>query len=220
MRIRCAGFGPSVSPTIRDSGSQRALDGDRGRDRPPPAAWIWRKSVAPRWTVAVIDTGITQHPSSRAASFLATRLHQRSRLGQRWQWTRQPCIDPGDNTGDVGECGDGAPGESSSWHGTFVSGLIAANTGQRRTALPAWLETRGSQAGVSARPLWRTFDDVAAATLWGSGRAGVAGAPLEPESGAGDQPEPRGPVVLPAGGSDAINVALAQGSRGHTLPGQ
>ncbi len=35
--------------------------------------------------------------------------------------------DPGDGTSD-GECGDGVPGEPSSWHGTFVSGIIAANS--------------------------------------------------------------------------------------------
>ncbi|TMH54585.1 MAG: peptidase S8, partial [Betaproteobacteria bacterium] len=35
--------------------------------------------------------------------------------------------DPGDATGD-NECGDGIPGEPSFFHGTFVSGIIAAGT--------------------------------------------------------------------------------------------
>ena len=95
------------------------------------------------------------------------RLHQRPQNSERWQRAQRGRSDAGDAT-DNGECPSGAPGRDSSWHGTFVSGIVAANS-----------DSGVGMAGVDwkakilpVRALGRcsrSFDDILAAILWAAG---------------------------------------------------
>ena len=117
--------------------------------------------------------------------------------------------DPGDGTSD-GECGDGVPGESSSWHGTFVSGIIAANTnngvgiaGLNWNAKILPVRVLGKCGG--------TFEDITAGVLWAVGMP-VGGAPNNPNPAKVINMSLGGATSCPQALQDAIDVALAQGT--------
>ncbi|MEP7206476.1 MAG: S8 family peptidase [Casimicrobiaceae bacterium] len=171
------------------------------------AAWALQRDTAPI-TVAVVDTGILPHPD------LAGRVlpgydfisdPQRARDGDG----RDP--DPRDE-GDwlgAGDCG-GYPAEPSSWHGTFVAGLIAANTnngigiaGVNANARIVPVRALGQCGG--------TDEDVFAALLW------AAGAPV---TGVPPNANPAKVINLSLGGfgacaqsiQEAVNDAIAHGA--------
>jgi serine protease len=155
--------------------------------------------------VAVVDTGILPHPDLDGRvldgfDFISDPARARDGDG------RDPNPrDEGDWT--TGECG---PPENSSFHGLFVSGLIAANTnnGQGIAGL-----TTGSKI-LPVRVLGAcggTFDDILAGVLWASG-VHIDGAPANVN--------PAKVINLSLGGTgpcdqsiqEAIDDALAQGS--------
>ena len=193
-------------PTTRDFGRQWALTDPIGGIN-APAAWDLQIGSA-GVTVAVLDTGITQHPELAGRVLPGYDFISDPSMANDGGGRDNDPSDPGDNTGD-NECGDGAPGEPSSWHGTFVSGLIAANT-----------DNGVGIAGVDwnakilpVRVLGRcggTFDDIAAAILWAVG-VPVAGAPLNPNPARVINLSLGGQSSCPQAIQDAINVALAQG---------
>jgi len=173
-----------------------------------PAGWdLQTGSVST--VVAVVDTGITQHPELAGRvlpgyDFISDPVSANDGNGRD-----NDASDPGDGTAD-GECGDGAPGEASSWHGTFVSGIIAANSdngagiaGLNWNAKILPVRVLGKCGG--------TFEDIVAGVLWAAGVA-VAGAP--------PNPNPARVINMSLGGAtpcaqalqDGINLALAQGA--------
>ena len=145
-----------------------------------PAAWDLQIGSA-AMTVAVIDTGITQHPELAGRVLPGYDFISDPASANDGNGRDSDPSDPGDNTGD-GECGNGVPGESSSWHGTFVSGLIAANTNNDDGIAGMDWNAKILPVRVLGR-CGGTFDDVAAAILWAVG-APVAGAPLNPNPAA------------------------------------
>ena len=173
-----------------------------------PAAWDLQIGSA-AMTVAVIDTGITQHPELAGRVLPGYDFISDPGSANDGNGRDNDPSDPGDNTGD-GECGDGAPGESSSWHGTFVSGLIAANTNNDDGIAGVDWNARILPVRVLGR-CGGTFDDVAAAILWAAG-APVAGAPLNPNPARVINLSLGGQSSCPQAVQDAINVALAQGA--------
>jgi serine protease len=173
-----------------------------------PTAWSLQTgstSIA----VAVIDTGVTAHPefSSRflpGYDFISDPAHSNDGGGRD-----NDASDPGDATSD-GECGPGVPGEPSSWHGTFVSGLIAA-TGNNAIGI-AGMDWKAKILPV--RVLGRcggSFDDVTAGLLWAAGLP-VAGAPLNPSPARVINMSLGGPTSCPQALQDAINAVLGQGA--------
>lgn len=159
--------------------------------------------------VAVVDTGITQHPELANRVLPGYDFISDPASANDGDGRDNDPSDPGDATSD-GECGDGSPGESSSWHGTFVSGIIAANS--NNGAGIAGLNWNAKILPV--RVLGRcggTFEDITAGILWAVGMP-VAGVP--------DNPNPARVINMSLGGAtscpqalqDAINVALAQGT--------
>ena len=173
-----------------------------------PAAWDLQIGSA-AMTVAVIDTGITQHPELAGRVLPGYDFISDPASANDGNGRDNDPSDPGDNTGD-GECGDGVPGESSSWHGTFVSGLIAANTNNDDGIAGVDWNARILPVRVLGR-CGGTFDDVAAAILWAAG-APVVGAPLNPNPARVINLSLGGQSTCPQAVQDAINVALAQGA--------
>ena len=193
-------------PNDPDFGKQWSLTDPVGGIN-APAAWDLQIGSA-GMTVAVLDTGITQHPELAGRILPGYDFISDPSTANDGGGRDNDPSDPGDNTSD-NECGPGVPGKPSSWHGTFVSGLIAANT-----------DNGVGIAGVNwnakilpVRVLGRcggTFDDIAAAILWAVG-VPVAGAPLNPNPARVINLSLGGQSSCPQAIQDAINVALAQG---------
>jgi subtilisin family serine protease len=163
-----------------------------------PTAWDLNTGSADV-TVAVVDTGITVHPD----------LAGRTLPGYDFILNIPGASDPGDGTSD-NECGPGVPGEPSFFHGTFVSGLIAADTNNDLGI--SGLDWNAMILPVRVLgPCGGTFDQVLAGIDWAMGVV-VPGAP--------PNPNPARVINLSLGGfgscpqsvQDAINTALAQGT--------
>jgi serine protease len=172
-----------------------------------PAAWDLQIG-SPSMTVAVLDTGITQHSELAGRilpgyDFVSDLFSANDGDGR----DNDPS-DPGDHTTND-DCGPGVPGESSSWHGTFVSGLIAANTNNGAGIAGVDWNARILPVRVLGR-CGGTFDDVAAGIIWAAG-APVAGVPLNPNPARVINLSLGGEAVCPQAVQDAVNVALAQG---------
>jgi serine protease len=183
-----------------------------------PAAWD--VTTGAPVTVGVIDTGILQHPDLAGKilpgfDFISDPDAARDGNGRDSDPT-----DPGDASTDQDECG----AQHSSWHGTFVSGIIAAaaNNGTGIAGV-SW-----SAKILPVRVLGKcggTFADVVDGMIWASGLP-VAGVPananparilnmsLGGETGgcpdflqeAIDAITARGAVVVVAAGNSQANV--------------
>lgn len=170
----------------------------------------WDVSIGqPNLTIAVVDTGIVPHPD------LAGRvlpgydfISDPSAAGDGD--ARDPnATDTGDST-IAGECGPGAPGETSSWHGTFVAGLIAANADNN-------LGIAGVNWNAKILPVrvlgkcGGTADDIFAGMMWAAG-VPIAGVPVNTT--------PARIINMSLGGEgpcaqamqQAIDLALGQGA--------
>src|SRR5439155_24973540 len=173
-----------------------------------PTAWdlqIGSASV----TVAVVDTGITKHPDLEGRilpgyDFISDPVTANDGNGR----DADPS-DPGDGTGD-NECGDGIPGEPSFFHGTFVSGIIAANSdngvgvaGLDWNAKILPVRTLGKCGG--------TFDDILDGVLWAAG-VPVTGVPVNPNPARVINMSLGGLGYCPQSLQDAVNTAMAQGA--------
>jgi serine protease len=134
----------------------------------------WDKATGTGVVVAVIDTGITNHPDLNANilpgyDFISDAATARDGGGRD--------NNPNDE-GDwyaANECGAGYPASNSSWHGTHVAGTIAAvtnnSTGVAGTAFNAKVvpvRVLGKCGGYTS--------DIADAIVWASGGT-VSGVP-------------------------------------------
>ena len=171
-------------------------------------AWSLQTGSA-SMTVAVVDTGITAHPEFGGRLLPGYDFISDPQMAGDGNGRDGDPSDPGDWTSD-GECGPGVPGEPSSWHGTFVSGLIAADTnngvgiaGMDWNARILPVRVLGKCGG--------TFDDVTAGLLWAAGLP-VAGAPANPSPARVINMSLGGPTACPQALQDAINMVLAQGA--------
>ena len=173
-----------------------------------PMAWSLQTGNAAN-AVAVVDTGVTAHPEFANRFLPGYDFISDSNRANDGNGRDNDGSDPGDATSD-GECGPGIPGEPSSWHGTFVSGLIAANTdngvgiaGMDWAAKVLPVRVLGKCGG--------TFDDVAAGVLWAAGLP-VAGAPTNPFPARVINMSLGGITPCPQALQDAIDAVLAQGA--------
>ena len=188
-------------------GEQWALSGPAGGVN-APSAWDLQTGSA-SVVVAVIDTGITAHPDLAGRILPGYDFITDPAMANDGDGRDSDPSDPGDGTHD-GECGDGFPGEPSFFHGTFVSGLIAADTdngigvsGLDWNAKILPVRALGKCGG--------TFDDLLDAMLWAIG-VPVAGVP--------PNPNPARVINLSLGGigscpqaiQEAVDTALAQGA--------
>ena len=207
MRIRyvaCTGSWCPTTRSIRSSG--RSPDPVGGVNA--PIAWSLQTGSA-SVAVAVVDTGVTAHPEFPNRFLPGFDFISDSQRANDGSGRDGDASDPGDATSD-GECGAGKPGEPSSWHGTFVSGLIAA-TGNNSTGI-AGMDWKAKILPV--RVLGKcggSFDDVTAGLLWAAGLP-VAGAPPNPSPARVINMSLGGPTPCPQALQDAINAVLAQGA--------
>ena len=186
---------------------QWALTGATGSIN-APSAWDLQVGSA-SVTVAVVDTGITPHPDLAGRVLPGYDFVSDLAMANDGNGRDSDPSDPGNGTRD-NECGDGIPGEPSFFHGTFVSGIIAADTdngigvaGLDWNARILPVRTLGKCGG--------SFDDILDGVLWAAGIP-VAGVP--------PNPNPARVINLSLGGfgscpqafQEAVNMALAQGA--------
>lgn len=136
---------------------------------------LWRStSGSANVTVAVLDTGITEHPELNGQVLSGYDMIADPRNANDGDGRDADATDPGDWV-DAGFCGSRTRAEPSSYHGTFVAGMIAAQTDNAQGIA-------GIAPGVKIRPVrvlgrcggWDS--DILAGITWASGGAvpGVA----------------------------------------------
>lgn len=169
----------------------------------------WDTATGAGVTVAVLDTGITVHPDLdpnvvAGYDFVSNATAARDGNGR----------DP--NPADEGdwyarnECGAGVPGANSSWHGTHVSGTIAAASNNGIGVAGVAFAAKIQPVRVLAK-CGGTLADIADAIVWASGGT-VAGVPVNTN--------PAKVINMSLGGSgtcgatyqNAINSAVSRGS--------
>jgi subtilisin family serine protease len=173
-----------------------------------PMAWSITTGSA-NTVVAVVDTGVTAHPEFSGRFLPGYDFISDPNAAGDGNGRDNDASDPGDWTND-GQCGVGVPGEASSWHGTFVSGLIAANTnnaagiaGMNWQAMILPVRVLGKCGG--------SFDDIVAGVLWAAGLP-VTAAPANPSPARVINLSLGGETSCPQAMQDAINAVLAQGT--------
>jgi serine protease len=151
-------------------------------------------------TVAIIDTGYQAHPD-----FDETRIKAQHDFVD----DDISALDPGDGT-ENGECGAGIPGENSSWHGTLITGLIAATTNNLNDI--AGITHSGRL--VIARGLGKCggfASDTTDAMRWAAGIT-VAGVPINPHPADVINLSFAGDGLCDPGEQAAINDVIAAGA--------
>src|SRR5215470_9692721 len=149
--------------------------------------------------VAVVDTGVALHPE----------LSGRILLGYDFITYSPDGSDPGDWSDDS-DCGSNVPGQPSSWHGTFVSGLIAASAnnaigiaGMNWNAKILPVRVLGKCGG--------TFDRITAGVKWAAGLP-IPGVPANLNPARVINMSLGGPTACPQALQEAIDEALTQGA--------
>jgi serine protease len=169
----------------------------------------WELSKGAGVVVAVLDTGYTNHSDLDANIIPGYDFIKDTSIANDGGGRDADAHDPGDwNT--AGQCGAGSEASSSSWHGTHVTGTVAAVTANGKgVAGTAWqakvlpLRVLGRCGGYDS--------DIADAIVWASGGT-VSGVPANPT--------PAEVVSLSLGGAGscgstsqaAINSAIGRGT--------
>ncbi|WMJ67924.1 S8 family peptidase [Stenotrophomonas sp. 24(2023)] len=169
----------------------------------------WDKATGTGVVVAVIDTGITNHPDLNANILPGYDFISDAAMARDGNGRDSNPNDEGDWYG-ANECGAGIPASNSSWHGTHVAGTVAAvtnnSTGVAGTAFNAKVvpvRVLGKCGGYTS--------DIADAIVWASGGT-VSGVP------ANANPAEVINLSLGGGGScsatyqNAINGAVGRGT--------
>jgi len=169
----------------------------------------WDKATGTGVVVAVIDTGITNHPDLNANILPGYDFISDAAMARDGGGRDSNPNDEGDWYG-ANECGSGIPASNSSWHGTHVAGTVAEQTNNgvgmagvayKAKVLP--VRVLGKCGGY--------LSDIADAVTWASGGT-VTGIP------ANTNPAEIINMSLGGGGScastyqDAINGAISRGT--------
>ena len=173
------------------------------------AAWELQLSAPPAsTTVAVVDTGVLPHADLANRLLPGFDFISDAALARDGNGRDSDPRDEGDWTNN-GDCG-GFAGRPSSWHGTFVTGIIAANTnngagisGIDLTARVVPVRVLGECGG--------TDEDVFEGMLWASG-VQIAGVAPNRNPAKVINMSLGGEGSCPNAVQDAIDDALAQGS--------
>ncbi len=132
---------------------------------------------SPNMVIAVVDTGIVNHPDLAGRILSGYDFISDTPTSNDGDGRDADPTDPGDWT-TRNECGRGEPATDSDWHGTMVTGVLAANTGNGiGVAGVDW-----NAKIVPVRALGRCggdFSDILNAMTWAAGLP-VPGAPANP----------------------------------------
>jgi len=174
------------------------------------ASAAWNLQIGSAATaVAVVDTGITNHPEFSGRILPGYDFITDAGAARDGDSRDGNPSDPGDWSDDS-DCGPNVPGRPSSWHGTFVTGLIAANSNNGAgIAGMNW-----NAKVVPVRVLGRcggTFDDVTAGVMWAAGLP-VFGVPANANPARVINLSLGGPTACPQALQEAIDEALTQGA--------
>ncbi|MBP2325273.1 serine protease [Kibdelosporangium banguiense] len=159
--------------------------------------------------VAVIDTGRTSHTELNANYLGGYDMITNAAAARDGNGRDNNPQDQGDWQA-AGECGVGTPARNSSWHGTHVSGTVAA---LRNNAVGVSGVAPAARI-VPVRVLGRcggTFADIIDGITWASGGV-VAGVPNNPNPARVLNMSLGGSGACPAALQAAINGAISRGS--------
>jgi serine protease len=151
---------------------------------------------SPDTIVAVVDTGVRPHPEFADRLLPGYDFISDSRYANDGDGRDSDASDPGD-WHDANECGDGIQ-QPSSWHGTHVTGIIAASGDDGHGIAGVNWRTRILPVRVLGK-CGGTDDDIVAGMMWAAG-IHVPGVP--------DNPNP----------AQVINLSL--GGPGNSCPSQ
>ncbi|GAB4099974.1 S8 family serine peptidase [Sinomonas halotolerans] len=195
---------PSLSPNDPRYGEQWDFTGPNGM-RIPGA---WDTSTGTGAVVAVLDTGITAHPDLDANMVGGYDFVSDSAAARDGNGRDSNPRDEGDWYA-AGECGQ-SQGSNSSWHGTHVSGTVAAVTNNATGVAGVAPDAKVVPVRVLAK-CGGMLSDIADAIVWASGGS-VAGIP------ANANPAQAINMSLGGGGTcgttyqNAINAAVSRGT--------
>ncbi|MEP7245980.1 MAG: S8 family peptidase [Gammaproteobacteria bacterium] len=137
----------------------------------------WDLSTGQGVTVAVIDTGYRPHADLAANIVGGYDFISDTFISRDGNLRDSDARDPGDWNA-AGECGAGTPASDSSWHGTHVSGTIAARTNNGGGVAGVAFGARVLPVRVLGRCGGYT-SDIADGLVWASGGT-VSGVPRNP----------------------------------------
>ncbi|MCZ8234836.1 MAG: S8 family peptidase [Inhella sp.] len=173
------------------------------------APLAWDRATGQGITVAVIDTGVRPHAEFAGKLLPGYDFITNTTMAGDGNGRDADAADVGDFT-TAGQCGSGSPATNSSWHGTHVAGIVAAQgnnaqgvTGVAFNARILPVRALGRCGGYSS--------DIADAIVWSAGGT-VSGAPVNPN--------PARVINLSLGGrgscgittQNAINTARSRGA--------
>jgi serine protease len=138
----------------------------------------WALSTGAGVVVAVLDTGVRPHPDLAAQLLPGPDFIGDLRSAADGDGRDGDASDPGDGVA-AGECGPGQPAKASSWHGTHVSGTVAATTGNGVGVAGVAFGARILPARVLGK-CGGYASDITDAITWASGGA-VPGVPAAPQ---------------------------------------
>jgi serine protease len=199
---------PTATPNDTQYSSQWHYYETTGGLRAPAA---WDNATGQGVVVAVLDTGYRPHADLNANILPGYDMISDAFVGNDGNGRDSDASDPGDWT-NVGECGGGQPTSfrSSSWHGTHVSGTIAAVTNNNNGVAGVAYNAKVVPVRVLGKCGGYT-SDIADGIIWASGGT-VSGVPANAN--------PAKVINMSLGGSgacgsatqSAINTARANGT--------
>lgn len=161
-------------------------------------------------TVAVIDTGYTQHSDLVANivggyDFVSNSSNARDGNGRD-----SDASDEGDWVASANECYQGSPASNSSWHGTHVAGTIAAVTNNNKGVAGIAYQSKVVPIRVLAK-CGGTTSDIADAIVWAAGGS-VSGVPANPNPAQVINMSLGGTGACSSTSQNAINSARSNGA--------
>lgn len=128
---------------------------------------VWPTTTGDGQRVAVLDTGITDHPDLAGRTVAGYDFVSSTSAGRDGDGRDADSHDQGDWT-TAGQCGTGSAASNSTWHGTHVASIVAA-TGNNGAG------TTGVAPGAVVQPVrvlgacGGSSSDIADAITWASG---------------------------------------------------